>query len=116
LALEAKKKMISAQDKKLSIRHQCELIGLNRATYYLKAKDLTLEDLRIMRCMDEIFTEHPYYGTRRMVCMLKKEGYSLGRKKVRRYYQLLGLEAIYPKMNLSRRNFEHKVYPYLLRA
>ena len=65
--------------------------------------------------MDEIFTEHPYYGTRRMMHMLRQEGYLIGRKKVRRYYQILGLEAIYPKMNLSKRNQAHKVYPYLLR-
>lgn len=107
--------MINAKEKKLSIRQQCSLIGLHRSTYYFKAKDLTLEDLQIMRQIDEIFTEQPCYGTRRMVFLLKEAGYNLGRKKVRRYYQLMGIEAIYPKMNLSRRNFEHKVYPYLLR-
>ncbi|MBM3610929.1 MAG: IS3 family transposase [Alphaproteobacteria bacterium] len=107
--------MINPRNKKLSVRQQCDLIGINRATYYLKPKGLTQEDLQIIRRMDEIFTEHPYYGTRRMACVLSKEGYKISRKRVRRYYVHLGLEAIYPKMNLSRRNFEHKVYPYLLR-
>ena len=107
--------MISHRYKKLSIRQQCELIGLNRSSYYLKAKPLTKEDLKMMRRIDEIFTDYPFYGPRRMVCALKDEGYSIGRKKVRRYYQLLGLRTVYPKMNLSRRNLEHKVYPYLLR-
>jgi putative transposase len=64
--------------------------------------------------MDEIFTEHPYYGTRRMMHILRSEGYMVGRKKMRRYYQILGIETIYPKMNLSKRNQAHKVYPYLL--
>lgn len=54
--------------------------------------------------MDELFTDHPYYGARRMMHVLKTEGYEIGHKKVRRYYQILGIEAIYPKMNLSRRN------------
>lgn len=65
--------------------------------------------------IDEIFTEHPYYGARRMSQILKKEGYDIGRKKVKKYYQVMGIEAVYPKMNLSRRNQAHKVYPYLLR-
>jgi putative transposase len=66
--------------------------------------------------MDEIFTEHPYYGNRRMMHVLRAEGLMIGRKKVRRYYQILGIEAIYPKMNLSKRNQAHKIYPYLLRG
>ncbi len=115
MELEVKKKMINPRNKKLSVRQQCDLIGLNRSTYYLKPKGFTPEDLKIMRRMDEIFTEHPYYGTRRMAFVLNSEGYKISRKRVRRYYVHLGLEAIYPKMNLSRRNFEHKVYPYLLK-
>ena len=107
--------MISPRCKKLSIRQQCELVGLNRSSYYFKAKPLTKEDLKMMRRIDEIFTDYPFYGPRRMVCALRAKGCSIGRKKVRRYYELLGLRTIYPKMNLSKRNLEHKVYPYLLR-
>jgi putative transposase len=66
--------------------------------------------------MDEIFTEHPYYGNRRMMHVLRAEGFMIGRKRIRRYYQILGIEAIYPKMNLSKRKQAHKVYPYLLRG
>ena len=95
---------------------QCDLLELNRSSYYFKPKGLDLEDYAIMRKMDEIFTEHPYYGTRRMLYVLRSEGYSIGRKRVRRYYEILGIEAIYPKMNLSKRNQAHKVYPYLLRG
>lgn len=99
----------------LSIARQCELIELNRAAYYYKPKSLEKSDYKIMKMIDEIFTEHPYYGTRRMAYILKKEGYDIGRKKVKKYYQIMGIEAVYPKMNLSRRNQAHKVYPYLLR-
>ena len=99
----------------LSIARQCELIELNRAAYYYKPKSLEESDYKIMKIIDEIFTEHPYYGTRRMAYILKKEGYDIGRKKVKKYYKIMGIEAVYPKMNLSRRNQAHKVYPYLLR-
>ncbi len=68
-----------------------------------------------MRKIDEVFTEHPYFGTRRMEQELRDVGYDIGRKKVRHYYRIMGIEAIYPKMNLSKRNQAHKVYPYLLR-
>lgn len=98
----------------LSIRRQCELLCLNRSTYYAKPTGLKDEDLAILNRMDEIFTLHPYYGTRRMVHVLRSEGHIVGRKKIRRCYQVLGIEAIYPKMNLSKRNQAHKVYPYLL--
>lgn len=112
--LKVKKQMIDKYHHQLPVKRQCELIELNRSSYYFKPKPLTEEDHKIMHRMDEIFTNHPYYGTRRMMHVLKAEGYKVGRKKIRKYYQLLGLEAIYPKMNLSRRNQEHKVYPYLL--
>ena len=111
-----KKSLIDKNHKKLSVLRQCELLGLNRSSYYYKPKGLGAEDYGIMKKMDEIFTDHPYYGTRRMMHVLAKEGYYIGRKRVRHYYQLLGIEAIYPKMNLSRRNQAHKVYPYLLKG
>ena len=99
----------------LSISRQCELLELNRSSFYYQAKPLGESDYRVMRRIDEIFTEHPYYGNRRMAHILRSEGFDIGRKKVRKYYQIMGIEAIYPKMNLSRRNQEHKVYPYLLK-
>ena len=100
----------------LSIQLQCELMGLNRSSYYARASGITVDDQKILNRMDEIFTEHPYYGNRRMMHVLRAEGIMIGRKKVRRCYQILGIEAIYPKMNLSKRNQAHKVYPYLLRG
>lgn len=98
----------------LSIKQQCELLELNRSSYYARPSGITPDDQKILNRMDEIFTEHPYYGNRRMMHVLRAEGIMIGRKKVRRHYQILGIEAIYPKMNLSKRNQAHKVYPYLL--
>ena len=100
----------------ISIKQQCALLELNRSSYYSELSGLKPYEQQILNRMDEIFTEHPYYGTRRMMHVLRAEGFTVGRKRIRRYYQLLGIEAIYPKMNLSKRNQDHKVYPYLLRG
>jgi putative transposase len=108
--------MIDREDGLLSIEEQCDLLGLKRSTYYYQPKGWSPEDLEVMRVIDEIYTEHPYYGMRRMSQALKAVGYDVGRKGVRSYYATLGLCAIYPKLNLSKRNHAHKVYPYLLRG
>jgi putative transposase len=69
-----------------------------------------------MNVIDETYTAHPYYGCRRMSKYLQVKGYDVGRKALRRYYGIMGLATIYPKMNLSKRNQAHKVYPYLLKG
>jgi putative transposase len=116
LSLAVKKGLIDMDNPQLSIKQQCELLGLNRSSYYARPTAITAYDQKILNRMDEIFTEHPYYGNRRMMHVLRAEGFMIGRKKVRCCYQILGIEAIYPKMNLSKRNQAHKVYPYLLRG
>ena len=114
LSLENKKKLINP-DPKISTRRQCELLNLSRTSFYYKPKPLSDEELLILNKVDEIYTEHPYYGSRRMKEELQDAGIVIGRQKISKFYQLLGLEAVYPKVNLSKRNHEHKVYPYLLR-
>ena len=69
-----------------------------------------------MRRMDELYVASPFYGTRRMVAVLRREGVAINRKRVRRLMRLMGLEAIYRKPDTSRAHPEHKVYPYLLRG
>lgn len=114
--LAARRKMIDAQEAcKLSIAAQCHLLFINRSSYYYKPKPMSSEDLLVMNIIDEVYTEHPYYGTRRMSKCLQALGYDVGRKTLRRYYRIMGLEAVYPKKNLSKRNQAHKVYPYLLK-
>jgi putative transposase len=99
----------------LSLRRQCELLEFSRSVLYYKAKPLGDAELVTLNLVDEIYTEHPYFGTRRMIEELGDYGINVGRQLVRKFYRLLGLEAVYPKANLSKRNHEHKVYPYLLR-
>jgi putative transposase len=65
--------------------------------------------------VDEVYTKYPFLGTRKMASYLRRQGYKVGRKSIRRIYEILGLEALYPKPNLSRPDKEHLIYPYLLR-
>jgi putative transposase len=100
----------------ISVRRQCELLGVNRSSLYYKPAEVDGYTLLLMRLIDEEYTRHPIYGTRRMCCCLRNLGYAINRKRMRRLYQLMGLEAIYPKPNLSKAISEHKKYPYLLRG
>jgi putative transposase len=74
------------------------------------------EDLQVMRRLDEQYLSTPFYGARRMVATLRRDGYAVNRKRVRRLMRRMGIEAIYQKPNASWRHPEHKVYPYLLRG
>lgn len=108
--------MIDNNCKNLSIAKQCDLLLINKSTYYYKPRGLTQKDLEIMKTIDEIYTEHPYFGARRMSKHLVPFGIVIGRKAVSRYYGIMAIEAVYPKINLSKRNQAHKVYPYLLKG
>lgn len=94
---------------------QCELLSLARRSYYYQPASITTETHTLLRLIDEEFTRHPFIGTRRMQAYLQAKGYCVNRKRIQRLYQLLGIEAIYPKPNLSKSNVAHKKYPYLLR-
>ena len=100
----------------ISITRQCELLGLGRSTIYYHARPENREDLEVMRLLDEQYTETPFYRYRRMTVYLQGLGWAVNHKRVFRLMKKLGLEAIYPKPNLSKPNKEHLIYPYLLRG
>jgi putative transposase len=100
----------------LSVRRQCQLLGLNRSSYYYEPAAETVENLRLMRRIDEEYTAHPFLGSRRMTRWLNREGEAVNRKRVQRLMRLMGLEAIYPKPRLSAAGRGHRIYPYLLRG
>jgi putative transposase len=108
--------MIQPGHPRISISRQCELIGLSRAAYYKGVKGISELNLKLMDLIDEIYTETPFYGVRKITKEIKKKGYKINRKRIRRLMRLMGLEAIYPKPKLSIPNIEHKIYPYLLRG
>jgi putative transposase len=98
----------------LSISRQGELLGVARSSIYYQPR---IDDyqLEVMRLIDEQYTKSPYYGSRRITAILSDRGYPVSRQRVRRLMGLMGLEAIYPKSNLSKPHQLHKVYPYLLK-
>jgi putative transposase len=99
----------------LSIRRQCELLELNRSSLYYEPAQETPANLSLMRLIDEEYTAHPFYGSRKIALWLVGQGHEVNRKRVQRLMRLMGLEAIYPKPKLSLAGRGHKVYPYLLR-
>jgi putative transposase len=99
----------------LSVRRQCELLGLNRSTWYYEPVPDSAANLALMRRIDEQYLRRPYFGSRRMTEWLRQEGESVNRKRVQRLMRAMGLEAIYPKPRTTIGGAGHKIYPYLLR-
>ena len=99
----------------LSMRRQCELLGVNRSSLYYKPVGQDTEELVLMRRMDELHLEHPFFGSRMMMHTLKGEGRVINRKRVQRLMRLMGLESTAPKPKTSKPSPAHPVFPYLLR-
>jgi putative transposase len=100
----------------ISIQRQCQLLGLTRSAWYYQPKPEDPDDLRLMRLLDEQYTQTPFYGVLRMTEWLKREHQEhVNPKRVRRLLRKMGLVAVYPKRNLSKPAPGHKIYPYLLR-
>jgi putative transposase len=114
--VQLKRSLVEQGHPGLSVRRQCQLLGLCRASLYYEAGQETKENLALMRKIDEHYTRCPFYGSRRWRAWLKGEGYPVNRKRVQRLMRLMGLEAIYPKPRLSAADRQHRVYPYLLRG
>jgi putative transposase len=107
--------MVEFQNPQVSVSRQCRLLKLSRSTLYYKPVEMAPQDLLLMRLIDEQYLKTPCFGSRSMIRHLRRLGYRVNRKHIQRLMRLMGLEAIYPKPKTSRRNPEHKIYPYLLR-
>ena len=103
------------RDGALSIRRQCALLGISRSSVYYAPRGESAENLALMRRMDALSLQYPFYGSRQMARHLRREGVAAGRRRVRRLLRLMGLEAIYRKPRTSDAQPDHHVYPYLLR-
>jgi putative transposase len=97
----------------VSVRRQCELLGVNRSGLYYEPAGESEENLTLMRLLDEQYTRAPFYGSRKMVEWLRTRGYDVNRKRVSRLMALMGIEAVYPKPKLSQPGEGHRIYPYL---
>jgi putative transposase len=101
---------------KLSVRRQCELLGVARSGVYRTPKPANDNDLGLMRRLDELFTAWPFLGSRRLAAMLRGEGHSINRKRVQRLMRKMGIAALGPKPRTTKRAPGHKIFPYLLRG
>jgi len=96
MTVDEKRKKIERDHARLSIRRQCELLDLSRASYYRKMSTESAENLTLMRLIDKEYTSHPFLGSRGMRDFLKRKGYKINRKRVRRLMNRMGLASIAP--------------------
>ena len=107
--------MIEPEHPRLSVVRQCELVSISRSGFYYRPAGETPLNLTLMRLIDEQFLETPWYGSRQMARHLRREGYTVGRKRVRRLMARMGLEPIYQRPRTTIPHPGHRIYPYLLR-
>jgi Transposase and inactivated derivatives len=107
--------LVDHDDQAMPVVAQCQLLKVARSTLYYRPAPVSADDLAVMRRIDELYLASPFYGSRRMTAVLRREGWAVNRKRVRRLMRVMALEAIYQKPNTSRKHPDHKVYPYLLR-
>jgi putative transposase len=100
----------------ISVRRQCAMLGVNRSSVYYAPRPVSTDTHAVMHLLEEIYTQWPFYGARRMSKELKVRGACVGRKRAGRLMRLMGLEAVVPQRNTSKPHPTHPVYPYLLRG
>ena len=104
------------ESKVISLKKQCELLSLNRSTYYYEPIAETELNLYLMKLIDEIYTETPSFGSRKIKEALARRGYEVNRKRIQRLMRVMGIEVIYPRPNLSKPDNGHRRFPYLLKG
>jgi len=107
--------MIEPSNKHLSITTQCQLLSISRSGWYYHPQGESPLNLKLMRLIDEQFLATPYYGSRQMARWVRRQGYGVGRHRVRRLMAVMGLHAIYQEPRTSQPHPHHRIYPYLLR-
>jgi len=108
--------MVERPAENLSVRRQCALLNVARSGVYRPKAEPDVDDLALMRRIDELHLELPFYGSRRMTFELNREGCGVNRKRVRRLMRVMGIEALVPRPGTSKAAPGHKIYPYLLRG
>lgn len=108
--------MIEAGYEGIPVVRQCELVGLNRSSYYYEAVGESALNLELMRIIDEQYTRRPFYGVPRMTQVILKMGYRIGHKRIERLMGLMGIRGVCPRRNLSKAKENHHKFPYLLRG
>jgi len=115
MSVERRRALIEPEHGQLSVVRQCELVSMSRSSFYYQPVGETSENLALMRLIDAQFLETPWYGSRQMARHLCREGYGVGRKRIRRLMAKMGLAPIYQRPRTSTPQPDHQVFPYLLR-
>jgi putative transposase len=98
----------------LSIRQRCELLGLNRSSYYYEPQPEDEYNRLLMNLIDEEYTKHPFYGSPKLWAYLRRMGHDINIKRIKRLMRMMGIRAICPTVNTSKPEIGHKIFPYLL--
>ena len=110
-----RQQLVEREASDLPLSEQAHLLSLSRSSLYYQPRQVSAREVALKHRIDEVYTAYPFYGSRRIQAVLQPEFGSLARNTVRQYMHDMGISAIYPGPNLSRRQHEHRVYPYLLR-
>jgi putative transposase len=115
MSLDRRRQMIEPEHPQLSVVRQCELVSISRSGFYHRPAGETPLNLELMRLIDAQFLETPWYGARQMARHLRREGYAIGRKRIRRLMAKMGLAPIYQRPRTTVPNPEQQIFSYLLR-
>jgi putative transposase len=107
--------LVERESGELPLKQQAELLSVSRSSLYYQPREPSPEEIAIKHRIDEIYTQCPFYGSRKIEAQLRREGVVINRKTVQRHMREMGIVAIYPGPNLSRRQHKEHVFPYLLR-
>jgi putative transposase len=109
-------RVLEKESKVLSLRRQCDLLGVSRGKLYYAPKVEKEENLQYMRIMDAHLLHHPTEGVKSMVHLLTGMGYEVGPKRIRRLFRIMGWETLYRRKNLTKMGYKEYIRPYLLRG
>jgi putative transposase len=115
MSVERRRQIIEPGHATLSVVRQCELVSISGSGFYYQPAGETALNLALMRLIDAQFLKTPWYGSRQMASHLRREGYKVGRKQLRRLMAKMGLVPIYQRPRTTVPHPEHRIYPYLLR-
>lgn len=113
--MSERKTMIKGQQR-ISVSRQCQLLAVPRSSVYTRPRGVPAADVELMRQIDALYLQWPFYGSRRLCDELRQRGERINRKRVRRLMRRMGLRAVYPKPRTSLPGQGHKIYPYLLKG
>jgi putative transposase len=116
LSFAQRQTLVERDESELPLSTQADLLTISRSSLYYQPTPVSARELAIKHRIDELYTATPFYGSRKLQVLLKPEFGTLARNTVRRYMQEMGITAIYPAPNLSRRHPDHRIYPYVLRG